>query len=85
MAVPLSNWYQRYVDLLALAEHVVWFNIMCNDIYGAWDTNIESLGHIVWPHIDMQEIRSGMQMFYKNGITGNKIVLSLAAYARTFL
>jgi hypothetical protein len=84
MAVPLSNWYLRHFDLAGLAEHVDWFNVMSYDIHGAWDANIESLGPIVRPHTDMQEIRSGMQMFYKNGITGDKIVLGLAAYARTF-
>jgi hypothetical protein len=84
MAVPLSNWYLRHFDLSGLAEYVDWFNVMSYDIHGAWDANIESLGPIVRPHPDMQEIRSGMQMFYKNGITGDKIVLGLAAYARTF-
>ena len=84
MAVPLSNWYLRHFDLSGLAEYVDWFNVMSYDIHGAWDANIESLGPIVRPHTDMQEIRSGMQMFYKNGITGDKIVLGLAAYARTF-
>lgn len=84
MAVPLSNWYLRHFDLAGLAEHVDWFNVMSYDIHGAWDANIESLGPIVRPHTDMQEIRSGMQMFYKNGITGDKIVIGLAAYARTF-
>ena len=84
MAVPLSNWYLRHFNLPGLLEHVDWFNIMSYNIHGVWDAEMPSLGLYIQLHTNIIEIKSGIEMFHKNGIPSEKLVLGLAAYGCTW-
>ena len=84
MAVPLSNWYLRHFDVTELAKHLDWFNVMSYDIHGVWDATIPSLGPYVASHTNMTEIKQGIEMFFKNGVPSDKLVLGLGAYGRTY-
>jgi len=63
-------------DLVAMASHVDWFNMMSYDIYGAWDTTAGA-------NTDMSYISSTMDYIFALGVPREKLVLGLAAYGRS--
>lgn len=73
------NWDQRLepgYDLVAMAPHVDWFNIMSYDIYGAWDSTAGA-------NADMVYIQNTMDQIFALGIPREKLVFGLAAYGRS--
>jgi len=63
-------------DMVSMANHVDWFNMMSYDIYGSWDSTAGS-------HTDMRFIQSTMDYIYDLGIPRQQLVLGLAAYGRS--
>ena len=73
------NWDQRLepgYDLVAMAPHVDWFNMMSYDIYGAWDSTAGA-------NADMVYIQNTMDQIFALGIPREKLVFGLAAYGRS--
>lgn len=57
---------------------------MSYDIHGVWDADIPSLGPYVRSHTNITEIKESLNMFFKNGVPSNKLVLGLGAYGRSY-
>jgi chitinase len=73
------NWNDRLVpgyDLVGMAAHVDWFNIMAYDIYGSWNSKAGA-------NTDMSYIQNTMNNIFAVGVPREKIVLGLAAYGRS--
>lgn len=63
-------------DMIAMAPHIDWFNIMSYDIHGSWDSTAGA-------NTDLQYIRNTMDYIYNLGVSRDKLVLGLAAYGRS--
>jgi len=73
------NWDLRLepgYDLVSMAPHVDWFNMMSYDIYGSWDS-------IAGANADMPYIENTMSRIFALGIPREKLVFGLAAYGRS--
>mmetsp|Transcript_42176 Transcript_42176/g.88574 ORF Transcript_42176/g.88574 Transcript_42176/m.88574 type:complete len:745 (+) Transcript_42176:205-2439(+) len=71
---------KRGYDLLEMAPHVDWFNMMAYDIYSIGGDRAKA-------HTDlntMPSIRSTMDYVFTLGISRSKLVLGLATYGRSF-
>ena len=73
------NWNDRLepgYDLVGMAPHVDWFNMMSYDIYGSWDSTAGA-------NSDMPYIQNTMDNIFALGIPREKLVMGLAAYGRS--
>ena len=84
IAVPLSYWYLRHFDLEKIHPIVDFMNIMSYDIHGIWDANITDIGPHVYSHTNISEIRDALNIFFKNGVPPDNLVLGIGAYGRTY-
>jgi len=66
----------RGYDMVAMAPHVDWFNIMSYDIHGAWDSTAGA-------NADLLYITNTINYILDLGIPREKLVLGLAAYGRS--
>merc|ERR1719444_479732 len=77
MAVPVG-YASQYFDFIGLSQYLDWFNLMSYDLHGTWDSP-----KIIGAHTDMDEIETYIADYFE-GIPGNKMVLGLATYGRTY-
>lgn len=78
MAVPANIPYlERGYHLQSLGINLDYVNLMSYDIAGTWSAEVGS-------HTDMSSIRPTVDFMLSQGIPSTKLVLGLAAYARTF-
>lgn len=63
-------------NLVSMAPHVDWFNIMSYDIHGAWDSTAGA-------NADLQYITNTINYILSLDIPREKLVLGLAAYGRS--
>ena len=73
------NWDLRLepgYDLVSMAPHVDWFNMMSYDIYGSWDSKAGA-------NADMPYIENTMSEIFALGIPREKLVFGLPAYGRS--
>ena len=62
--------------MVAMAQHIDWFNIMSYDIHGSWDSTAGA-------NADLEYIQNTMNYIYNLGVPRNKVVMGLAAYGRS--
>jgi chitinase len=77
MATPIGHYASNY-NFIGLANYVDWFNIMSYDIHGYWDNP-----QVVGFQTDLREIEAYVAQYY-DGVSGDKLVLGLASYGRTY-
>ena len=77
MATPIGSYASNY-DIVGLADHLDWFNVMSYDIHGYWD-NPQFVGF----HTDMRDIKSYLAQYY-SGVPSDKLVLGVGSYGRTY-
>ena len=63
-------------DMLSMAEHIDWFNLMSYNIHGDWD-------EFAGANTDMSYIIDTMTYIYGTGLAREKLVLGLAAFGRS--
>ena len=63
-------------DMVAMAPHIDFFNMMAYDVYGSWDSHAGA-------NTDMQYITNAMKYIYELGVPREKLVLGMAAYGRS--
>ncbi|KAK7958032.1 glycoside hydrolase family 18 protein [Apiospora saccharicola] len=84
ITVPSSYWYLRHFDVVEINKVIDWFNVMTYDLHGTWDSTIDSLGPKVMAHTNLTEIDLTMDLFWRNDIPPENIVLGLGYYGRSF-
>jgi chitinase len=80
--VPTSFWYLRGFDLKA-ADHVDFVNVMSYDLHGTWDSN-NPIGNRVLAHTNLTEIKSALDLFWRNEVKPDNLNLGLGFYGRSF-
>ena len=63
-------------DMLSMAQHIDWFNLMSYNIHGDWD-------EVAGANTDMSYIIDTMAYIYETGLAREKLVLGLAAFGRS--
>ncbi|KAH7142578.1 glycoside hydrolase superfamily [Dactylonectria estremocensis] len=84
IAVPASYWYLRHFDIINIAKHVDFFNVMTYDLHGSWHTPESWLGSHLNSHTNLTEIEDALDLLWRNKIDPDQVNLGLAFYSRTF-
>lgn len=84
IAAPASYWYLKNFAIGEMSKYIDFINIMTYDIHGTWDADIASLGPFVRSHTNIKEIDLALELFLKDGVPPEKLVLGLAYYGRSF-
>ncbi|KAH1913703.1 hypothetical protein KXW47_005080 [Aspergillus fumigatus] len=84
VTLPASYWYLQHFDIVELVKHVDFFNMMTYDLHGTWDKGNKWLGEYLLSHTNLTEITNALDLLWRNDINSQKVVLSLAFYARAF-
>lgn len=84
IAAPASYWYLQNFAIGEMSKHLDFINIMTYDIHGTWDADIEALGPVVRSHTNIKEVESALELFLRDGVPSQKLVLGLAYYGRAF-
>ncbi|GKU22649.1 unnamed protein product [Fusarium langsethiae] len=82
VTLPTSYWYLQHFDLESIEPSVDWFNVMSYDLHGAWDIGNKWTGAFVGAHSNLTEIKSSMDLLWRNKVSPSKVVLGLAFYGR---
>ncbi|KAI0132937.1 glycoside hydrolase family 18 protein [Xylariales sp. AK1849] len=80
---PSSYWYLRWFDLPGMIEYADWVNLMTYDLHGVWDST-DPIGSIVQAHTNLTEIKTSVELFWRENVPPEKIVLGLGFYGRSF-
>ena len=56
---------------------------MSYDIYGTWDSGVESIGNYVYAHTNLTMIDAGLSLLWHNDIDPSQVNLGLAFYGRS--
>lgn len=84
IAAPASYWYLQNFAIGEMSKYLDFINVMTYDIHGTWDADIESLGPVVRSHTNIKEVQSALDLFLRDGVPSQKLVLGLAYYGRAF-
>ena len=84
ITVPSSYWYMQNFDLVNIAKNIDWFNVMTYDLHGTWDSTDKYIGAVVNAHTNLTEIDQTMDLFWRNNINPDQIVMGLGFYGRSF-
>ncbi|KAJ5787585.1 CAZyme family GH18 [Penicillium paradoxum] len=84
ITLPASYWYLQHFDLKALAKHVSFFNIMTYDMHGTWDQGNKWTGAFLNGHTNLTEIKSSLELLWRNDVEGDQVVMGLAFYGRSY-
>lgn len=82
--IPSSYWYLQGFDVDSMQKYLDWFNFMSYDIHGVWDSTNKFTGPYLRPHTNWTEINEGLDLLWRAGVTGDKVVLGLGWYGRSF-
>ncbi|XEV07561.1 hypothetical protein FSHL1_012848 [Fusarium sambucinum] len=80
---PTSYWYLRHFDLKAMNSYVDWINLMSYDLHGIWDRD-NPIGNQILGHTNLTEIDMALDLFWRNDIPPEDIVLGIGLYGRSF-
>lgn len=81
---PSSHWYMQHFDIVNLSQTLDWINVMTYDLHGTWDATDPSIGAVALAHTNLTEIKQTLDLFWRNNVDPDKIVLGLAFYGRSF-
>lgn len=84
IAAPASYWYLQNFAIGEMSQYVDFINVMTYDIHGTWDADIASLGPFVRSHTNIKETELALELFLRDGVPSQKLVLGLAYYGRSF-
>ncbi|CAF3591564.1 unnamed protein product [Fusarium graminearum] len=85
ITLPASYWYLQYFDIKKLERTVDFFNIMSYDLHGVWDQHANWTKPYLNAHTNLTEIDSALDLFWRNDIDPDKIVMGLGFYGRAFM
>lgn len=80
---PTSYWYLQHFDMKNIMGHVDWAYMMSYDLHGIRDTN-DPIGSYVLAHTNLTEIKSALDLFWRNGVKADQINLGVGFYGRSF-
>jgi chitinase len=84
ITLPTSYWYLQHFDLESIDPSVDWFNFMSYDLHGTWDIGNEWTGAYLNAHTNLTEIKTALDLLWRNDIKPSKVNMGMAFYGRSF-
>ncbi|KAK4136083.1 glycoside hydrolase family 18 protein [Trichocladium antarcticum] len=90
IAAPASYWYLKQFPIKEISRIVDYIVYMTYDLHGQWDAeNAHSqegcdTGNCLRSQVNLTETRQSLAMITKAGVPGNKIVVGVTSYGRSF-
>jgi GH18 family chitinase len=90
IAAPASYWYLKQFPIEKISKVVDYIVYMTYDLHGQWDAHNEysqeycESGNCLRSQVNLTETRQSLAMITKAGVPGNKIVVGIASYGRSF-
>jgi chitinase len=82
ITLPASYWYLQHFDIVRLQLYVDFFNMMTYDLHGTWDIGSKHVKPELNAHTNLTEIKTALDLLWRNKINPEKVVLGLAFYGR---
>ncbi len=90
IAAPASYWYLKQFPIQVISQVVDYIVYMTCDLHGQWDANHRfvqygcDLGNCLRSQINLTETHQSLAMITKAGVPGQKIVVGVTSYGRSF-
>lgn len=90
IAAPASYWYLKQFPIKEISKVVDYIVYMTYDLHGQWDAHNEysqencDTGNCLRSQVNLTETRQALAMVTKAGVPGNKIVVGVTSYGRSF-
>ncbi|EPS35532.1 hypothetical protein H072_11031 [Dactylellina haptotyla CBS 200.50] len=90
IAAPASYWYLKQFPIQGISKVVDYIVYMTYDLHGQWDAGNKwsqegcDTGNCLRSQVNLTETRQALAMITKAGVPGNKIVVGLTSYGRSF-
>ncbi|OLN96797.1 Killer toxin subunits alpha/beta 2 [Colletotrichum chlorophyti] len=90
IAAPASYWYLKQFPIKEISKVVDYIVYMTYDLHGQWDAHNEysqedcDTGNCLRSQVNLTETRQALAMITKAGVPGNKIVVGVTSYGRSF-
>ncbi|KAL4899490.1 hypothetical protein BDW74DRAFT_171529 [Aspergillus multicolor] len=90
IAAPASFWYLKQFPIDAISRVVDYIVYMTYDLHGQWDAHNPNsqdgcdTGNCLRSQVNLTETRQSLAMITKAGVPGNKIVVGVTSYGRSF-
>ncbi|KAH6848434.1 hypothetical protein B0I37DRAFT_432719 [Chaetomium sp. MPI-CAGE-AT-0009] len=90
IAAPASYWYLKQFPIKDISRIVDYIVCMTYDLHGQWDAHNEhsqedcETGNCLRSQVNLTETRQSLAMITKAGVPGNKIVVGVTSYGRSF-
>lgn len=90
IAAPASYWYLKQFPIKEIGRIVDYIVYMTYDLHGQWDAHNEysqencPTGNCLRSQVNLTETRQALAMITKAGVPGNKIVVGVTSYGRSF-
>ena len=90
IAAPASYWYLKQFPIEKISKVVDYIVYMTYDLHGQWDAHNEysqeycDSGNCLRSQVNLTETRQSLAMITKAGVPGNKIVVGITSYGRSF-
>ncbi|KAK6499976.1 hypothetical protein TWF481_010333 [Arthrobotrys musiformis] len=90
IAAPASYWYLKQFPIKGISMIVDYIVYMTYDLHGQWDAQNQwaqegcSTGNCLRSQVNLTETMQSLAMITKAGVPGNKIVVGVTSYGRSF-
>ncbi|CAG8893424.1 unnamed protein product [Penicillium egyptiacum] len=90
IAAPASYWYLKQFPIAQISKIVDYIVYMTYDLHGQWDANNShsqegcDTGNCLRSQVNLTETRQSLAMITKAGVPGNKVVVGVTSYGRSF-
>ncbi|KAJ6140241.1 hypothetical protein N7471_006727 [Penicillium samsonianum] len=90
IAAPASYWYLKQFPIAQIGKIVDYIVYMTYDLHGQWDANSGfsqegcDTGNCLRSQVNLTETRQSLAMITKAGVPGNKVIVGVTSYGRSF-
>ncbi|KAL8333671.1 hypothetical protein RB593_003384 [Gaeumannomyces tritici] len=90
IAAPASYWYLKQFPIKEISRIVDYIVYMTYDLHGQWDAHNKysqescDTGNCLRSQVNLTETRQALAMITKAGVPGNKVVVGVTSYGRSF-
>ncbi|KAF9873540.1 hypothetical protein CkaCkLH20_08999 [Colletotrichum karsti] len=90
IAAPASYWYLKQFPIKEISKVVDYIVYMTYDLHGQWDAHNQysqeycPTGDCLRSQVNLTETKQALAMITKAGVPGNKIVVGVSSYGRSF-
>jgi GH18 family chitinase len=90
IAAPASYWYLKQFPIAQIGKLVDYIVYMTYDLHGQWDANNGYSqegcddGNCLRSQVNLTETKHSLAMITKAGVPGNKIIVGVTSYGRSF-